>query len=46
MGRSFVASELPTAEIVRRLAHAVVDHHEGELQDDGTIVMVQWHPGQ
>lgn len=39
------ASGLPAPETLRRLARAVVDHQEGTLQDDATLVIVDWHPG-
>jgi serine phosphatase RsbU (regulator of sigma subunit) len=39
------ASELGPAETMRRLVHAVVDHHGGRLQDDATCVLVEWHQG-
>jgi serine phosphatase RsbU (regulator of sigma subunit) len=31
-------------EVVRRLSHAVVDHHQGILRDDAATMLVQWHP--
>lgn len=34
---------LPAPETVRRLAHAVIDHQEGQLQDDATLVFLEWH---
>ncbi len=40
------ASELSAGEISRRLAHAVLDHHGGKLQDDATTLLVQWHPSR
>ena len=40
------ASGTPAPETMRRLAHAILDHQEGELQDDATIVVVEWRgPG-
>lgn len=39
-----IASDTPDAEIVRRLSHAVVDHHDGQLKDDATLLMISWHP--
>jgi phosphoserine phosphatase RsbU/P len=36
------ASGLPTAEILRRLAHAVLDHQNGQLHDDATLMLVEW----
>lgn len=37
------ASAQPPAEIVRRLSHAVLDHQQGVLQDDGTLLLLVWH---
>ena len=40
------ASAMPAPETMRRLLHAILDHQEGELQDDATIVVVEWRgPG-
>lgn len=40
------AAATPTPETMRRLVHAILDHQEGELQDDATIVVVEWRgPG-
>lgn len=36
------ATDLPLAEILRRLARAVVEHHERDLQDDATTVCLEW----
>ena len=33
--------ELP-AEILRRLCHGILDHQQGRLQDDATLLMVVW----
>jgi hypothetical protein len=33
--------ELPS-EILRRLCHALVDHQQGRLQDDATLLLVVW----
>ena len=33
--------QLP-AEILRRLCHAILDHQQGRLQDDATLLMVVW----
>lgn len=37
------ASAQPPAEIVRSLSHAVLDHQEGVLEDDGTLLLLVWH---
>jgi serine phosphatase RsbU (regulator of sigma subunit) len=40
------AAATPAPETMRRLLHAILDHQDGELQDDATIVVVEWHgPG-
>ncbi len=40
------AAATPPPETMRRLVHAILDHQEGELQDDATIVVVEWRgPG-
>ena len=36
------ASATPAPETMRRLLHAILDHQDGELQDDATIVVVEW----
>ncbi|MEU2431652.1 PP2C family protein-serine/threonine phosphatase [Streptomyces sp. NPDC007861] len=37
------ADELPVPETLRRLIHAVVDHHHGKLKDDATVLLCEWH---
>ncbi|MFF7300539.1 SpoIIE family protein phosphatase [Streptomyces sp. NPDC008265] len=37
------ADGLPVPETLRRLMRAVVDHHGGRLQDDATVVVLEWH---
>lgn len=34
---------LPVPETLRRLVHSVVDYHHGRLDDDATVLLVQWH---
>ena len=36
------AAATPAPETMRRLLHSILDHQEGELQDDATIVVVEW----
>ncbi|WP_037606252.1 PP2C family protein-serine/threonine phosphatase [Streptacidiphilus rugosus] len=36
------ADGLPVPETLRRIVHAVLDHHRGELQDDATILFCEW----
>jgi hypothetical protein len=37
-----IASGQPPPETVRRLSQAVMAHQRGQLQDDATIVLLQW----
>lgn len=40
------AAATPAPETMRRLLHAILDHQDGELQDDATIVVMEWRgPG-
>ncbi len=40
------AAATPAPETMRRLVHAILDHQYGALQDDATIVVVEWRgPG-
>lgn len=32
----------PAPETMRRLMHAILDHQEGELQDDATTMLAEW----
>ncbi|MEV4944792.1 PP2C family protein-serine/threonine phosphatase [Streptomyces sp. NPDC053755] len=36
------ADGLPVPETLRRLIHAVLDHHAGSLQDDATVLFCEW----
>ena len=36
---------LPVPEILRRIAHAVLDHQHGHLDDDATLMIVEWATG-
>ena len=38
------ADGLPAPETLRRLAHDVLEHQGGLLQDDTTLLMVDWRP--
>jgi hypothetical protein len=37
---------LPAAETLRRLSRAVLEHQEGSLADDATLLLVEWTPGR
>ncbi|WP_255305897.1 PP2C family protein-serine/threonine phosphatase [Streptomyces sp. Wb2n-11] len=40
------ADGLPVPETLRRLVRAVLDHHDGRLTDDATVLLCEWHgPG-
>ena len=32
----------PTPEMLRRLRHAILNHQGGQLQDDATVLLVEW----
>lgn len=36
------ADQLPVPETLRRLIQAVMDYHDGDLQDDATVFMCEW----
>ncbi|MGW7435333.1 PP2C family protein-serine/threonine phosphatase [Streptomyces sp. NPDC054849] len=36
------ADGLPVPETLRRLIHAVLEHHDGHLQDDATVLFCEW----
>ncbi|SES47961.1 PP2C family protein-serine/threonine phosphatase [Actinokineospora terrae] len=38
------AAGLPAPETLRRVTRAVLDHQNGVLQDDATLVLVEWSP--
>jgi serine phosphatase RsbU (regulator of sigma subunit) len=38
------ATELPAPEMLRRLVAAVLEHQNGELQDDATLLLAEWSP--
>lgn len=40
-----VASGLPPSEVVRRLMRAMLDHQQDVLQDDATLLMLEWPDG-
>ena len=35
----------PAPETMRRLMHAILDHQNGQLQDDATAMLVEWQTG-
>jgi hypothetical protein len=39
-----VAGDQSPAETARRLMHAVLDHQEGLLQDDASVLLARWAP--
>ena len=38
-----LAAGLPAPETMRRVVRALLEHQAGDLDDDATIVLVQWH---
>lgn len=36
------ADRLPLPETTRRLVHAILDHQNGHLQDDATVLIAEW----
>jgi stage II sporulation SpoE-like protein len=41
--RRALADHLPAAETARRLVHAILEHQDDCLQDDATVLLLQWH---
>jgi serine phosphatase RsbU (regulator of sigma subunit) len=39
------AAELPPPETNRRLIHDVLEHQGGRLQDDATMLFLEWRSG-
>jgi serine phosphatase RsbU (regulator of sigma subunit) len=37
-----LADMLPPPETTRRLVHAILDHQQDKLQDDATVLLVEW----
>ncbi|WP_239647974.1 PP2C family protein-serine/threonine phosphatase [Nocardiopsis ganjiahuensis] len=37
------AEGLPIPETLRRLIHGILDYHGGALQDDATVLFLEWH---
>jgi serine phosphatase RsbU (regulator of sigma subunit) len=38
-----LAAGLPAPETMRRVIRALLEHQAGDLSDDATLVLVQWH---
>ncbi|MFH8804553.1 PP2C family protein-serine/threonine phosphatase [Streptomyces sp. NPDC017936] len=36
------ADRLTVHETLRRIMHAVLDHHDGEIDDDATVLLAEW----
>ena len=41
-----LAAGLPAPETMRRVVHALLDHQAGDLDDDATLLLVEWHGSQ
>ncbi|MEU8798670.1 PP2C family protein-serine/threonine phosphatase [Spirillospora sp. NPDC048819] len=37
------ANGLPVPETLRRLIHKILEHHAGRLDDDATVLLLEWH---
>ncbi|MEU5988361.1 PP2C family protein-serine/threonine phosphatase [Spirillospora sp. NPDC047418] len=37
------ADGLPAPETLRRLIHSILAHHAGRLDDDATVLLLEWH---
>jgi len=42
----FMGSSLPASEVLRRLVSRLREHRGGELEDDATLVFLEWQPGR
>jgi hypothetical protein len=40
-----LAAGLPAPETMRRVVHALLEHQQGHLSDDASLVLVHWQPG-
>ncbi|MET8331284.1 PP2C family protein-serine/threonine phosphatase [Streptomyces sp. NPDC005181] len=40
------ADGMPVPETLRRLVRGILDHHGGRLQDDATVLFLEWHGPQ
>lgn len=40
-----LAAGLPAPETMRRVVHALLAHQAGDLDDDATLMLVEWHGG-
>ena len=36
------ADEMPLPEVARRVVKAILDHQQGRLQDDATLLLLRW----
>ncbi len=42
----FLGSNLPVSEVLRRLVRRLREHRGAELEDDATLVFLEWQPGR
>jgi serine phosphatase RsbU (regulator of sigma subunit) len=42
----FLGNNLPVAEVLRRLVRRLREHRGAELEDDATLVFLEWQPGR
>jgi len=43
--RRNLAAGLPAQETMRRIVHALLDHQQGQLADDATLLLLEWRNG-
>lgn len=39
-----LAARLPTPETMRRVVRTLLDHQQGQLTDDATLLLIEWRP--
>jgi len=42
----YLGSSVPASEVLRRLVRRLHEHRGGELEDDATLVFLEWQPGR
>lgn len=42
----FLGNDLPVSEVLRRLVRRLREHRGAELEDDATLVFLEWQPGR
>lgn len=42
----YLGNSVPVAEVLRRIVRRLREHRGGELEDDATLVFLEWQPGR